>query len=271
MLSTNLSAGWYPAPRLAVQADSYWRDLEAVGLRRYALGASIVARYQLEPGWTVTAGGGGNRTDGTGSTGFGSYQLGVSSPARHRAAFDASVASSGLDATAALAETGVKTTGATVSGRWRPTPLWRVDAAGGWARYSGTAENDRLNAFLSASRRLSRMLTVGSSYRVFTFEQDLDDGYFDPDFYGIGEVTGRLLHQPVPWSFLVELAPGAERVGSDGDLAATLRASMRVAYRIGPGREVSLAGGYSSSGLQSFATGYDYRYTALILGLGWTF
>lgn len=271
MLSTNLSAGWHPAPRLALQADTYWRDLDTGGLRRYAMGATIVARYQLRPGWTISFGGGGNRTDGTGSTGFATYQLGLASPARHPATFGVSFVSSGLDATAALAEIGVKTTAATMSGRWTPTPAWRIDAAAGWARFAGTVDNDRRNGFLSVSRRLGRMFSVGGSYRAFSFERDLTDGYFDPDFYGIGEVTGRMLHQPAPWSFLVELAPGAQQVGSGGELAATFRASTRVAYRFAPGRELSLAGGYSSTGLQSFASGSDYRYTALILGLGWTF
>ena len=272
MLTTHLSAAWHAMPRLTVQSDTYWRDLEAGGLRRYAIGATVTARYQLEPGWTVSLGGGGNRTDGTGRTSFGTVEVGLTSPPRHPATFGLSFASSALDATARLAEVGVRTTVATLSGRWSPTPLWRVDAAGGWARFAGTVDNDRTNGFLSVSRRLGRVFSLGASYRVFSFEQDLTDGYFDPDFYGIGELTGRLLHQPMPWSFLLEIAPGAQKAGSDGDPAATFRASTRIGYRIAPGREVSLAGGYSSTGLQSFASGAsDYRYTAVILGLAWTF
>jgi hypothetical protein len=113
-----------------------------------------------------------------------------------------------------------------------------------------------------------RSTTTG--YRAFSFEQGLTDGYFDPDFYGIGELTGRRLHQPAAWSWLVEVAPGAQQVGSGGELGATFRAAARVGYRIAPGREVSLAGGFSSTGLQSFASGAsDYRYTAVILGLAW--
>lgn len=218
----------------------------------------------------VTAGGGGNRTDGSGRSGFTTYQLGLTSPARHPATLGLTLVSSGLDATAALADIGVRTTAVTASGRWSPAPAWRVDGAVGWARFTGTVDNDRTSGFLSASRRLGRLFSVGASYRAFSFEQDLTDGYFDPDFYGIGEITARWLHQPAPWSFLVELAPGAQKVGSGGDLTAAFRASARAAYRIAPGREASLAGGYSSTGLQSFASGAsDYRYTALILGLSW--
>jgi hypothetical protein len=45
-----------------------------------------------------------------------------------------------------------------------------------------------------------------------------------------------------------------------------------VAYRIGPGRELSLTFGYSSAGLTSFATtAGNYNYTAFILGSSWVF
>jgi tetratricopeptide (TPR) repeat protein len=270
MLTTSLSARWHATPRVGLRADAYWRDLEAGGLSRSAMGVTVTASYQLEPGWTLSAGGGGNETDGAGPSGFAAYQVGLTSPPRYPATLGLSLVSSGLDATAALAEIGVKTTAATVTGRWTPAPAWRVDAAAGWARFAGTQDNDRTSGFLSVSRRVGRAFSLGGSFRTFSFEQDLTDGYFDPDFYGIGELTGRWLHQPTPWSFLVELAPGAQKVTSSGDLGATLRASGRIGYRVAPGREVSLSAGYSSTGLQSFASGAtDYRYTAFILGVAW--
>jgi hypothetical protein len=217
-------------------------------------------------------GGGGSRTDGTGPAGFGAYQIGIRSPPRYPATARLDVASSAVDATAALAEVGVTATAATLSGRWSPTAEWRVDASAGWARFSGTRDNERINGFLAVQRRVGRLFSLGGSYRAFSFEQDLTDGYFDPDFYGIGELTGRWLYQPMPWSFLVEVAPGAQKITSTGDLGATFRGSTRLAYRFAPGRELSLAGGYSTTGLQSFASGAsDYRYTALILGLSWVF
>ncbi len=270
MLTTNLSGGWHPIPRLDVSADAYWRDLETGPLRRSAVGATVRASYQLEPGWTVSAGLGGNRTDAASRSSFAAYSLGVRSPARHPATFRLDFAGSGLDATALLVETGVRTTSATASGRWTPLPLWRVDASVGWARFEGTQGNDRTSGFLSVSRRIGRLFSVGGSYRTFSFDQDLTDGYFDPDFYGIAELSGRLLHQPQPWSFLLELAPGVQKVTQAGELGGTVRASARAAYRVAPGREVSLSAGYSSTGLQSFSTGSsDYRYTAIILGASW--
>ena len=78
--------------------------------------------------------------------------------------------------------------------------------------------------------------------------------------------------QSGPWSLLLEAAPGAQKITKDGDVTAAFRGSARGAYRFAPGREISVAWGYSSAGLQSFTTGAsDYRYTALVSGISWVF
>jgi hypothetical protein len=116
------------------------------------------------------------------------------------------------------------------------------------------------------------MLTLGMGVRAFGFEHDLTDGYFDPDFYGIGELTTRWSYSPGPWSFLLEVAPGAQRVGAEGPWTGAIRSSARIAYGFDRGREISVAVGYSSAGLHSFSTGAsDYRYKALVFGAGWAF
>lgn len=63
-----------------------------------------------------------------------------------------------------------------------------------------------------------------------------------------------------------------QQVGEEGDPSGAFRTSARLAYRLRPGREISLSGGFSSTGLQSFSTGEsDYRYTALVAGVSWVF
>ena len=272
MLTTTLSASVHPTPRLEIRADGYRRGLEQAVLRRSAWGVTATASYQLEPGWTFSAGGGGSESDAAGATTSAAYHLGVRSPSRHPLVIGVGFASSALDATAALAERGVTTTGVTLDGRWTPAPLWRVDASVGRARFEGTQANDRTNGFVAVSRQLERGLSLGGSLRAFSFEQDLTDGYFDPDFYGIGEVTGRWVRNVGAWGLLAELAPGVQKVTSDGDLAAAFRGSVRVAYRIEQAGELSVAWGYSTTGLQSFSTGAsDYRYMALVTGASWVF
>ncbi len=271
MVTAALAASWHPTARLDVQAKGYHKDLQWRTLLRTAQGVTVSGTYQLRPGWLLTGGLGGSRTNGTSNPSLFEYRAGVKTPERHPLAGSLNVTSLGLNETAALAELGGRSTEVLLTGRWYPTPGWRVDGTLGVGTFEGTEDNGRRSASLSASKRLGRF-SLGASYRAFSFEKDLDDGYFDPDFYGIAEITSYWLHRPLPWTFLVELAPGVEQVRSDGDLRLSLRSNARIAYQLGPGREVSLSVGYSSAGLASFATGAsNYRYTAFILGSNWTF
>jgi tetratricopeptide (TPR) repeat protein len=272
MLTSSLSAAWHPTARLELRADGYHRALDQGPLGRSALGMTIGGGYQIEPGWTLSLGGGGSRTDRAGTKSFAAYNVGVRSPARHPLVLGVGFASAALDATAALAERGVTTTGVTADARWLPAVGWRIDVSAGLTRFDAAETNDRTSGFMAVTRQVSRSLSVSASARAFGFERDLAEGYFDPDFYGIGEIAGRWLAEAGPWSVLLEAAPGAQRVTSDGDVAAAFRGSARAAYRFAPGRELSLAWGYSSAGLKSFSTGdSDYRYTALVTGSSWTF
>jgi hypothetical protein len=138
--------------------------------------------------------------------------------------------------------------------------------------FTGERANRRLHGSARVTRRLARGFTLGLSHRSFGFEDDLDEYYFDPDYFGLSEFTGRWFWEPGRIRVLLEAAPGAQKVGSSGDYRGALRASASFAFRFGPGREISLSGGYSSAGLQSFSTGdSDYRYTALILSGSWVF
>ncbi len=253
-------------------ADAYRRLFEQGALDRSAMGVTVTASYQIEPRWTLSAGGGGSDSDVAGAATTAAYHFGVRSPARHPYTVGLGFASSALDATAALADRGVTTTGVTVDGRWTPGSGWRVDASAGRTTFEGTQANDRTRGFLAINRQLGRGLALGGSMRAFSFEQDLTEGYFDPDFYGIAEITGRWAHDVRAWGLLLEVAPGMQKVTSAGDPAAAFRGSARVAYRFAPVKEVSLAWGYSTAGLQSFAPGAsDYRYTALVTGASWVF
>jgi hypothetical protein len=271
MTTTSLSGSWHPTPRLDVRASGYYRVLQQGIFERTAQGVTVVGHYQFAPGWTVSTGLGGSRSDGLGSPSFVEYQVGVRTPERHDYVAAFNLSSTGLNETAALAQRGVRSTEFLLSARWTPGLVWRVDGTVGLGRVSGTEVNGRRSASIAASRRLGSF-SVGGSFRGFSFEKDLDDGYFDPDFYGVAEATSHWLHRTGPWTFLVELAPGLQRVRSDGELGSSMRTGLRVAYGFGHGRDVSLSFGYSSAGLVSFATGRTgYSYTAFILGSSWTF
>ena len=276
MVTTTLAAGWHATPKLELRAESFLKRLDQTtgfgGLRLMAQGVTVSGRYQLRPGWALSGGLGGSRSNGTGDPSNVEYRLGLSTPDRNRLAGWVDYASMGLNETAALAERGVRSTEFLLRGRWTPALGWRLDGTVGMGHFEGTEDNGRRSASLSASLRVGRFFSLGASLRGLSFEKDLNDGYFDPDFYGMGEITSRWMFRPVPWTFLVEFAPGMHQVGKDGDIGLVARSNIRVAYGFAPGREISLSFGHSSAGLMSFASGGSgYRYTAFILGSNWVF
>ena len=259
-----------------MRAEGYLKRLEQTSgfgaLELTAQGATVSGRYQLRPGWSLSGGLGGSRSDGTGDPSNVEYQMGVRTPDRNPIGGALSFVSTGLTETAALAERGVRGAEFLLTGRWTQPLGWRFDGTVGVGKFEGTESNGRRSASLSASRRVGRFLSLGASLRGFSFEKDLNDGYFDPDFYGIGEITSHWFYGRAPWAFLVELAPGVQQVGRGGDVGLSARSNVRVAYGLAPGREISLSFGYSSAGLMSFASGDSgYRYTAFILGSNWAF
>ena len=276
MVTTSLAAGWHATPRLDVRAEGYVKKLDQTfgtgRLELTAQGVTVSGRYRLRPGWTLSGGLGGSRSNGADDPSNVEYRLGVRTPNSGRIGGALNFASAGLNETAALAEIGVRSTELLITGRWAPALGWRVDGTVGVGEFEGTEGNGRRSGSVSGSRRVGRFFSLGASLRGFSFEKDLNDGYFDPDFYGIGKITSHWLYRSVPWTFLVELAPGIQQVGRDGDVGLSARSNVRVAYGLGPGREIALSFGYSSAGLMSFASGDSgYRYTAFILGSNWVF
>lgn len=272
MTTTLLASSWHVVPRLELGAVGFHKDLRQGVFVRSASGVSVSGTYELRPGWLLSAGVGGSRSNGAGDPAFLEGQASVRTPDRHPYGATVAFSSAGLHETAALAQRGVRSTEVSVAARWYPARAWQLDGSVGLGRWSGTEGNGRRSASIAASTDLGSALTVGLSARGFSFEKDLDDGYFDPDFYGIAEISGRWQSRPGSWGVVLELAPGLQRAGSGAEASASIRASARVAYGVGPGREVWLAAGYSSAGLTSFATGASgYRYTAFMLGSSWAF
>lgn len=279
MLTTSVSGSWHPVRRLELRVDGFVRDAEqeliTVGLLdRQARGLSVSGGYTLEPGWTLSAGLGGSSTDGVDDPAFFEYEAGVSTPPRHRLEGSLRLGSEGLTSTAALAQREVRGTRLDLTGRWEPAPGWRLDGTLGVGVYEGAEENGRRSAFLGVSRRLGS-LSLGASFRGFSFEKDLNDGYFDPEFYGIWELPAYWLHRPGPWTLLVEVAPGiqlVEQAARDGEPGGAFRSNVRVAYEVGPGREVSASFAFSSAGLARLTPGRDdYEYRALVIATSWAF
>ncbi|MEX2527895.1 MAG: tetratricopeptide repeat protein [Gemmatimonadota bacterium] len=266
MNTLSLSATAPALGRLTVRGDAYRRFLAQGELDNGADGGQLSASFLLEPGWTVSAGVG--RSRGAGDTELTTGQVGVASPGRYPVVLSLSWSRTALDATAVLAERVVTVDGWEAGLRWSPAPGWNLSGGGGRAVFQGSEENLRHHASLAVGRRVGSRWTLGVAGRYFGFREDLTDGYFDPSRFQLVEITGRWLAERGSWSFLLEGAPGVQRIRTAAP-AGSARISSRLTYRFAPGRKVYLGGGFSNAGLQSFAGDGEYRYHALLAGVQW--
>jgi tetratricopeptide (TPR) repeat protein len=272
MRTLSLSSSWYAQPRLGLRLDLYRRDAEQYALNRTSQGVTLAASRQFVPGWTLSGGLGGSFADGDGNDALAALRLSLASPGRYRWGGSLSYKHQALDATAVLIENGVQVGEWSLDGRGVLGSAWHARGGFSLADFTGRESNRRWAMNGGLKHRFTRSWSLGCGLRVFGFQKDLNDGYFDPDFYGIAEVPWEWRREQGSWSLRLEAVPGVQKVTRAGTLTGAVRASARLSYIFGPGREISLSGAYSSTGLHSFSTGdADYRYTAVVLAAGWAY
>jgi tetratricopeptide (TPR) repeat protein len=272
----SLAGSGRPDVRLDVRAEAYFRSAADAVPDRAALsawGGAVGVGWEIDPGWLLSAGTGLSASDaGAGSSPVWGARLAARSPARNAAVATLAYGRSAFDPTRALIERRVVTEELSLSGSYRLGPGWTANAATGLARFQGEETNRRWSALAAAEHRLSAPLRVAATLRGFGFEKQLREGYFAPDLYILGELTGRWSHERPRWTLSLEGAPGLQQVGSDGAVAGSVRLASRVGYTLAPGREVGFSAAYSTAGLQQLGeTVGTYRYTALSLSGSWTF
>lgn len=273
LVASDVSAAWNPLPRAAVRVEARRAEASAdrpLDLTRTAQEVLVSVGGRLEPGWTLAGGAGGSESDGSGRPGLARLRARATSPAgfplRASVAYDRRLRAR----TALEIERGVRVDRWDALLRWRPGGLWSVAGSGGWSVYRGRERNSRWDVALGVTRRLGWPWSLGLGLRTFGYDRDVDDGYFDPDFYGLAEVELGWSRSFGRWGVEVAAAPGAQRVGDDGSLAAALRARGRLSLRVAPGRRAFLEAGYARNGLVESASGLtDYDYRTLRVGGSW--
>lgn len=262
-------------PRLQAGGDLYLRTATyhaAIAGSRQAWGIMGTARYLFEPGWVVSAGLGVSGADGAASATEPALLLAASTPARSRVGGSLTLLRTAFDATALIIERGVTMTERSLGLRFSPAPRWNLDGGASWTTFDGTESNRRIAAYLAGTRTLAPGWAAVASVRSFGFAKNLQDGYFDPDFYLQSELTARWRPVRGRWEVSAEVAPGYQRVGRGAAAQATIRLAARGTWEPAPGRQVGASALYTNAGLLSFATGASgYRYVALTLSGSWAF
>ncbi len=277
--TTSASGAARPFASMEVRLDLYRRlaiyePAGADDLEEAATGGALTLWGMLEPGWALSGAVG--TSDVGGDEMLPMYRASLSSPGRYPVRTSVSLGRYPLDASALLIRSQVYVDELSASTNWTPARGWTVAADGGTALFTGNVsgeENRRVNANLAVARRISQPITLGVSGRFFGFDRDLNEGYFDPDFYGLAEVTARWLREWRHWSLNAELAPGMQQVRSNGEPSGSFRGSGSVAYNLSPGRQIMLNGIFANSGLSQLSpgAGADYKYRAVSVTGTWTF
>jgi len=264
---------WHVRPRVNLGAEALARGAEWQGDPRGFWRALLTARIHAAMGWAFTAGLGLSDNEAVATSGtVPELRAEIASPAHLRTAGSLMFRSGSLGATATIIENGVELREWAISGRHEPTRRWSLLGGISQATFNGSERNSRVSGYVGMTHRVARTWTLGATALAFGFEKDLNDGYFDPDFYSLVEVGARWLKEFGQWVAIAELAPGVQRIGSGGSLKAAARGSARIAYLAGPGREIGVSFAFSSTGLNSFATANaDYRYRQVILSGTWAF
>jgi tetratricopeptide (TPR) repeat protein len=279
LLTSALGITVFPAHRVAVTATGYLRraedgraGIEAVNSRAATLGA----RFDLGAGWSLGGSAGVNDRD----------VPGAAPDAKPEAIWSASFASTPwrpvtgtlayahgvFDATALLIASDVTTDELAATGAARLTRSVRLEGAAVVTRFQGVERNDRALGRLGLEVAATQWLRFRPRAMGFGFEQDLEEGYFDPDRYLLGELGVGVDRYRGAWSFSGEVAPGAQQVGSEGEVQGALSARARVGYTVGPGREVGIAFSLSNLGIERLdPNGAGYRYSAAVISAAWGF
>ncbi len=272
---------WHVRPRINVGAEVTARSAQGFGGERDFWRVLVSGRVHAAGGWAFSLGlGVGDGDDTTASGTVPELRAEIASPTHVGVGGTLRYRSGSLGATAPMIANGVEIREWAVSGRYEPARRWVLVGGVAYADYQGTFGNSRFGGYVGVTRRVGRPWTFGATLLAFGFAEpnvdfmrpDRNDGYFNPDFYSLLEVGGRWIREFGAWVAIAELAPGLQRVGSSGSLKAAARGSARLAYLIGPSREIGMSFAFSSTGLNSFATGdADYRYRQVILSGAWAF
>jgi tetratricopeptide (TPR) repeat protein len=227
-------------------------------------------RVEVADGWMLSGSGGVTARSERDAAGV--YRAGISSPAWIPVTATATYAHSVLDATADLMGRDVTLGDASLSMAAELTRGLRLDAGFSHTRFEGETSNDRILGRVGLEARPTQWLRIRPRLTAFTFESSVQEGYFAPDQYGLAELGIGFDRYLSGWSISAEAAPGAQRIGSAGDVQGAFSARARLGYTIAPGREIGLGFTFSELGLERLTPGdAGYRYQAMVISGSWGF
>ena len=263
----------WPSGHLAINTSGYARTAYSAPIRDRgeSYGGVLELRARFGAGWELDVGGGVNYSNLSGRGVRPQWRVRAATPGILSAQGWVRVARRSLDETTALMRTSVDML-ETSAGLRAAFLGFRGEASVSFTTFEGTERNERLAGLIALSRRVGTTLNLGLVARAFSFDKQLSDGYFSPDFYGLLETRIAWEDRVGNWHLQLHGYPGVQRVNDGGPISASVRTRASFGYEFGPGQVVWLHSGYSTTGLTSFSTGSaDYQYFHAAVAVGWAF
>ncbi|MGD8277842.1 MAG: tetratricopeptide repeat protein [Gemmatimonadota bacterium] len=266
------------APRFRLNADTWLRAARlgpATGDVTARAGA-LSARMLVEPGWTFQAGAGVATTDRTDIGAATTWLVSAGTPRQHRWSATITGSRDAFYYTAPMAANGITAEQVQVGVGGRAARRWSVEASAALGRFESARSGVR-NRRAAGRASLTRTLPAGVSLSLqasgFGFARDVNDGYFDPDLYGIAAVEVQYRRAFRHASLLVALAPGLQQIGSDGSPGGALHATATFEIVKSPGRSAGFGLVWANTGAQQLSArpAGAYRYASIGLDFRWRF
>lgn len=276
--STASSFSFRTTDRFEIRGEGYNRQARSANAGKKtanSYGGMIGGWVQIEPGWGAALSAGRSKSLVPSAKPFTLVRAAIETPGWFTLGAAATYSRSALDETIILAERQVYTDNYAIDAHSLLNGS-RLFAGAGISRFKSRVSNSanrRWNVSAALTKPITRTLRIGTRARAFGFEKDLNDGYFDPDFYGLAEITTEFTRQSNHWSLSLDGAPGVQKVRKGGEISGAFRIGSRLAFLVSPGRTIGLSVIRAKSGLQQFSanSGGDYRYTAVTASGNWVF
>lgn len=276
--SLTLQADFPVVPRVQVSAGTWIRGTR-LGAASGDVGAragAVTVHALLEPGWTFQAGAGVAATDRRDIGSVATWRIAAGTPRRHRWAVHVSGSREAYYYTAPMAANGITADRFAVTLDGRPAREWTVEGVAGIGAFESArsgVRNRRAAGQASLTRALPGGLSLSLQASGFGFASDVNDGYFDPDLYGVAAVEMQYRREARHWSVVAAMAPGVQQIGRSGSPGGALHAAATIELVESPGRSLALGMVWANTGAQQLSARptASYRYASIGLDFRWRF
>ncbi len=272
-----LSASVQVSDPVELRIGGSLRDLSQTnfGLDERVLTGQVSLNVRTTTGWSLSGGVGAWQPDSDDADPIATVTAGLSSPPWGVARASLSFQKTAYDVTALVSQNRVDLNEIRLDGSVRMGPRATLAGNVSGANFDGTEGNTRILGGARLNVQVQPWLVMGPAMRAFSFEKDLDDGYWDPDSYVLVEAPLALAPAEGELIPRLEVSPGFQRIDdrmtSGWDFSIRLQGG--ITYHAGSRRQLAVSGIWSRSGVQQLSPSdeTDYEFRGVFVTFAWAF